>query len=228
MAPPQKTDSNEAGSDASFVFGISGHRDLVPSTVPELRQSLETVFASFCAAYPGRRFELLSPLADGADRLTAEVALAHGMRLLVPMPMDQAEYERDFVTGDSLDEFRRLLAAADRHWTVVEDSKASEARPAPGDTRPRRYANMGDFIARKSHVLILLWDGDQNAKLGGTGWVKQRREHWIRVADKGGCELSAPGYLETIRIVTPRLASRGKGKEQPRVEIIGKLPAASG
>lgn len=221
MAPSQKIDSGKATSDASFVFGVSGHRDLIPSTVPELRRGVETVFASYCAAYPGRRFELLSPLADGADRLAAEVALPHGMRLLVPMPMDQAEYERDFVTAASLDEFRRLLAVADRHWTVVGDSSAT-------DTRPQRYANIGDYIARRSHVLILLWDGQQNAKLGGTGWVKQRREHWVKVAEKEGCELSEPGYLETIQIVTPRLGSSGKGREQPRVEIIGKLPAVRG
>ena len=220
MPPSQKTEG--APREVAFVFGVSGHRDLVPSTLPELRRCLETVFASFCAAYPGRHFEVLSPLADGADRLAAEVALSQGMRLLVPMPMNQAEYERDFANGDSLNEFRRLLVAADRHWTVEEGSP-SGANLSQGDARARSYASVGDFIARKSHVLILLWDGKQNAKLGGTGWVKQRREHWMEVAEKEGGELTPPGYLETIQIVTPRLA--GEGKEQPRVEIIGRLPA---
>jgi hypothetical protein len=55
--------------------------------------------------------------------------------------------------------------------------------------------------------------------------VKERREQWVRIAEKEGKALSAPGYLDTIQIVTPRLGSHGKGMEQLRVEIIGKLPA---
>ena len=79
---------------------------------PSYDASSTCVFASFCAAYPHRTYELLSPLAEGADRLAAEVALARGIKLLVPMPMAQREYERDFVAQGSLDEFRRMLAAA--------------------------------------------------------------------------------------------------------------------
>src|SRR6478609_7219308 len=103
---------------AAFVFGVSGHRDLVAADVPELQRQLDRVFASFCAAYPDRTYELLSPLAEGADRLAAKVALARGIRLLVPMPMAQPEYERDFATGGSLDEFRRMVAAASTSWEL--------------------------------------------------------------------------------------------------------------
>ncbi len=44
------------------------------------------------------------------------------------------------------------------------------------------YAEVGDFIARHCHVLILLWDGSDNKKVGGTAWVKKRREHWVTAA----------------------------------------------
>src|SRR3954468_23899818 len=202
-----------------LVFGISGHRDLVASNLPELRRQLDTVLGSFCAAYPGYRFELLSPLAEGADRLAAEVALARGITLRVPMPMLQTEYERDFPDRESLEEFRRLLKAAQASW-VVQKEKASGG----ATLRDRQYAAVGDYIARASHVLILLWDGEQNDKVGGTGWVKMRRDFWLAHCDSAGSKLPPPGYLETIHIVTPREISLQSGEEPPRIQIIGKLP----
>ncbi|HKP92593.1 MAG TPA: hypothetical protein VJS88_01760, partial [Chthoniobacterales bacterium] len=83
---------------APFVFGVSGHRDLVATDEPELRRQVDKVFTAFAGAYSGRRFQLLSPLAEGADRLAAQTALARGITLLVPMPMAQADYEQDFTT----------------------------------------------------------------------------------------------------------------------------------
>src|SRR3954454_12699120 len=159
---------------APLIFGISGHRDLVESDLPELRRQLDTVFAAFCAAHPHHRFELLSPLAEGADRLAAEVALARGISLRVPMPMAQGDYEKDFPDRESLEEFRRLLKAAQASW-VVQTEKDS----AGATLRDRQYAAVGDYIAQASHVLILLWDGEQNDKVGGTGWVKTRRDFWL-------------------------------------------------
>ena len=74
---------------APFIFGVSGHRDLVAADLPELRKQIEIVFSRFRSGYPKARFELLSPLAEGADRVVAEVALAHGIKLLAPLPPPQ-------------------------------------------------------------------------------------------------------------------------------------------
>src|SRR5690349_6509110 len=92
-----------------FIFGVSGHRDAFSEDSAELRKQIRTVFDRFRLAYPNATFELLSPLAEGADRLAAEVALRGNIRLVVPMPMAPTEYERDFTTTNSLQDFRRLL-----------------------------------------------------------------------------------------------------------------------
>src|ERR1051325_1105609 len=92
-----------------FVFGVSGHRDVPAESLPELREQIRAVFDRFRSAYPGASYELLRPLADGADRAAAEVALGCGIRLIVPLPMAQSDYEQDFTTPESLAEFRRLL-----------------------------------------------------------------------------------------------------------------------
>jgi hypothetical protein len=201
---------------APFIFGVSGHRDLVAAELPELRKQIEIVFSRFRSEYPNARFELLSPLAEGADRVVAEVALTHGIKLLAPLPLPQAEYERDFGSAGSLEHFRRLLSSAESHWEVGSDS--SESRVA-------KYAAVGDYIARKSHVLILLWDGSDNKKVGGTAWVKQRREHWIKAAAKDGDEPAAFGYVQTVQIVTRRLAGAASAQDRPRVKIIEDSPS---
>lgn len=208
-------------SHAPFVFGVSGHRDLIRTDLPALRKQLQTVFDRFRSAYPNASFELLTPLADGADRVAAEVALAYGIKLAVPMPMAQSDYERDFTTGESLSEFRRLLATANSQWELSGD-QPNQSLLSDSNGRTQRYAAVGDFIARASHVLILLWDGRDNQKTGGTAWVKKRREHWVKLAEMQGTAPDVFGYLGTIHIVTPR--ETAAGPERPQIEIVGELP----
>jgi hypothetical protein len=204
--------SESAAGNSPFIFGVSGHRDVLESDALELQQRIRTVFDRFRLAYPQASFELLSPLAEGADRLAAEAALHCGIRLTVPLPMAQAEYERDFTAPQSLQEFRRLLDAA---ASVFEISSGAT------DDRAGKYAAVGDYIARRSNVLILLWDGQNNSKLGGTSWVRKRREHWIRISNPQDTGAGIFGYAGTIQIVTPRRAAA----VSPKIEIIGNLPS---
>jgi hypothetical protein len=184
-----------ARSDTAFVFGVSGHRDLVPADLPELRQQLRGIFRQSMSSQPNAMFQLLTPLAEGADRIAAEEALSLGIKLVVPMPMTQAEYERDFTSANSLEAFRQLLKTADVQFVVSDTTSTWE-----GDERTQRYAAVGDYIARKSHVLILLWDGKENQKIGGTAWVRMRRKRWAHVAKESG----AGSTLETIHVPTRR------------------------
>jgi 23S rRNA G2069 N7-methylase RlmK/C1962 C5-methylase RlmI len=124
---------------------------------------------------------------------------------------------------ESLGEFRRLLAEASSQWEVRDES-FNQRSLSEGQSRAQKYAAVGEFIARKSHVLILLWDGRDNQKVGGTAWVKKRREHWSKVAAQEGTAPDLFGYVGTIQVVTPRATADGRA--QPRVEIVGDLPPA--
>lgn len=201
-----------------IIFGVSGHRDLVIADVPQLRKHLLQIFAAFRAAYPHTPFRLLSPLAEGADRLVAEVALASEVDLFVPMPMKQQEYERDFPTAKSLAEFRTLLAMAEDRWEMPTPANSEI------ENRTRLYAELGDFIARHCHVLLLLWDGSDNKKVGGTAWVKKRREHWVTAASSPSRGLVPPCYGPTIQVVTPRVSGR---LPRPRPATMGELPPSA-
>lgn len=204
-------DCARTAGKAAFVFGVSGHRDPIDDDFPLLAKQIQTVFDCYRSAYPNVCFQLLSPLAEGADRIAAEVALQAGIGLVVPLPMPQAEYERDFATPESLNSFRELLAASVSVFAIPVNET---------DVQANQYAAVGEYIARRSNVLILLWDGRDNNKVGGTAWVKKRREHWSNLAKAGNSTLPPLGYIGTIQIVTPRRADPNR----PRIEIIGDLP----
>jgi hypothetical protein len=203
-----------AARRSTFTFGVSGHRDPFEEDASELQKQIGIVFDRFRSAHPNASFELLSPLAEGADRIAAEVALGTGMRLVVPLPMAQPEYERDFTTTESLHEFRRLLGAAASAFEVPSVQRGSRAS---------KYAAVGDYIARQSNAIILLWDGEDNSKMGGTAWVKKRRKHWTSLSRTDNNVPNAFGYAGTIQIVTPRRASTSR----PKIKIIGDLPKAA-
>jgi hypothetical protein len=191
---------------------------LLIADVPQLRDRLLQIFRCFRAAYPHTPFRLLTPLAEGADRLTAEVALACKIGLFVPLPMEQREYEQDFTAAESLTEFRALLARAESHWEIP-----TATNPGTG-SRTEQYAEVGDLIARHSHVLILLWDGGDNRKVGGTAWVKKRREYWVNAASDPFGGIGLLGYGPTIQVVTPRASGHSP---RPRPATIGELPPSA-
>src|SRR5205814_1378452 len=57
-------------------------------------------------------FTLVSPLAEGADQMAAEAALARGWQLQAVLPFDRDAYLADFNDEDSLARYRRLLDAS--------------------------------------------------------------------------------------------------------------------
>ena len=104
-----------------LVIGVTGHRDLRDQDVPTLEREIAAIIERLRHDYLHGDGEtpiiVLSSLAEGADRLVARVALAHGARLVAPMPMPIEEYRRDFEPGlkaGNAAEFDALAGAGDR------------------------------------------------------------------------------------------------------------------
>ncbi len=157
-----------------LVIGVTGHIDLLDSQSHReaLEHSVRSIFSDFRMTYPRTPLVLLSPLAEGADRLVARVALEKGLRLVVPLPMPQALYEADFKTAESKEEFRQFLERADTVVTLTSPGNygGDEIRE-----RNEQYAQVGAYIARHSHILIALWDEVTSEKVGGTAQIVQFR-----------------------------------------------------
>jgi hypothetical protein len=161
-----------------LVVAVTGHRDLVPAEIPQLRAQVRDCLVNLRNAYPGRIIAVMSALAEGADRLVAAEALALGMPLTVVLPMPREMYERDFVTAASQQQFAALCAAAVDLFELPLAAGSTEAVIAePGPGRSRQYAQAGVFMCAHCHVLLALWDGKDSDQLGGTSQVVRFHHH---------------------------------------------------
>src|SRR5919202_1962342 len=159
--------------------GVIGHRRLPddPLLVEQVDRALERV-RQLVPSSPDTpiRLAVVSPLAEGADRLVARMVLADPETLLeVALPLPLHDYQTDFTTEDSKREFESLLARAVR---VVE-------LPAC-ETRAEAYEQAGQYVVERCDVLIALWDGQPSRGKGGTAeiveWARERRgaPFWIQ------------------------------------------------
>ena len=119
------------------------------------------VYAGPANGPPRVELKIVSPLAEGADRLVAEEALRLGFELVAPLPFAQAEYEKDF--PGSVDAFR----------TLASSGRVIELDGARGAAETKSYEAVGRFVVRNCDLLIALWDGRQTGKQGGTAEITQ-------------------------------------------------------
>jgi hypothetical protein len=146
-----------------LVIAVTGHRNLVASEHDGIQQRIRELFTLLGERYPDTPIRLLTPLAEGADQLAAEVALECKVELEVPLPMPAAAYLEDFEDPVAIERFHALCKAAKRIF-VLPAGRA-------GMDRAERYAELGIFLASHCHVLLAVWDGKESAKLGGTSQV---------------------------------------------------------
>lgn len=163
---------DEPRAPTPLAVGVTGHRDLVDLERPMLRARIAELLDDLARDFPGLPLKALTSLAEGADRLFAEVALERGCALVAVLPMAPAEYERDFPDAASRQAFRDLLGRCE----VIELGPPRGA--APADTEPgrqARYAAAGMFIASHCQVLVALWDGKPPQHRGGTADIVSYR-----------------------------------------------------
>jgi len=213
------TDTGGPKGPLPLVLGITGHRDLRPEDGLALAAGVRGIFEELQARYQATSLVLLSSLAEGADRLAGRVALQLGVRLVVPLPMDQVDYENDFTTEASRIEFRDLCKSAARTFVIAH------VHGHHGEPPERAYLRAGAYVARNCQILIALWDGVHSRKAGGTSEI-------VRFKLEGVPEEFDPGlglfdHHETgpvIQIVTPRAGEPEPAGMLTRVE---HAPAAS-
>ena len=170
----------------AFRIGVTGTRDIPAAAEPTVRHAVADILDAVRAtvervaaipavsgiyASPQGRIvpflRIVSPLAEGADRLAAEVALKRGYVLDVALPFEQPEYERDF--PGSIDGFRKLLAHAGGRVLALDGAR--------GMDEWRSYEAVGRHVVRNCDVLLAIWDPDVPAKgRGGTEDTCRRRQ----------------------------------------------------
>ncbi len=183
--------------------GVTGHRlDVIPpkgedqplreavaEILKNIKQITSEIFAdrsntglqSYSNQAPSIR--VISPLAEGADRIVAEEALKLNteekplgsnteketlkpkVELQCPLPFPRKEYANDF-SSSSQEEFYSLLS--DSKPVVFELDG-----PTQKDRRDEAYQMVGHTVLRQSDLLIAIWDQERPSGCGGTGEIVQ-------------------------------------------------------
>lgn len=144
-----------------LVVAVTGHRDLPEHERDGVTKQAEKFLSDLMRDFAERRIEVMSPLAEGADRIVARVALDLGLELIAPLPMEQSEYRKDFQTAASRAEFDELCLQASQVLVL----------PAESTDRDQLYAQLGVFLSAHCHILLAIWDGKLGKRLGGTAQV---------------------------------------------------------
>ena len=161
-----------------LCVGVTGHRaDVLPKgSVPMLRDRIRDVLrrieesgrslfeaerGCFAGFQPKLRF--VSPVADGADQIAAEVALELGWELQAILPFERSAYRASLASDTARDQFDDLLGHADCLLELPGD---------PGHGLDA-YVMTGRATVAHCDVLIAIWDGKPPRGRGGTGEVVQ-------------------------------------------------------
>ena len=155
-----------------LYIGVSGHRDLKQSEIPHYQQQVHQILSRIVAEHPDRDVRILSPLADGADRLVVQVGRELGLEYEALLPLPSSLYEQDF-SPDSLEAYRQLLSGARVPPRVIPWGEGCTAENCAeyGEHRDRQYRLVGEAVVDQSEQMIFLWDGVRNHLVGGTAAI---------------------------------------------------------
>ena len=154
-----------------ITIGVTGHRNIHADAIEHISEQLKQLFSHFKQQFPETPLLILSPLAEGADQLVAQIALEMQLDIIAVLPMEKSEYQKDFANSAiNSDEntaikqsFNDLLGKAAYSKTLIDFD--------PIEHRDLCYANVGKWIVDQSDIVIALWDGNLETLTGGTGEV---------------------------------------------------------
>ncbi len=160
--------------------GVTGHRHVADPSGARDRciESLQAL------RRPHEEIEVWSSLAEGADRIVAELVPVAADALVAVLPLEPDDYRHDFSTHESRSQFDELIAAAQRVEVIGPDE---------GGTRESAYERAGLAIVEQCDVLLALWDGMPSRGRGGTADI-------VGVARERG---RAVIHVVVARAVTP-------------------------
>ncbi len=154
-----------------LVVAVTGHRDIVPAEVAGIQALTGAFFTDLREQFPELPIQLMSPLAEGAGRIVADVALTIGIELLIPMPMPRDLYTDDFETDNSMVEFDKLCSRGEVIELPLVAGNTLESIRYQGPERTSQYAQLGVFLSSHCQILLAVWDGKEINELGGTSAV---------------------------------------------------------
>ncbi len=188
---------------ALIRIGVTGHRDLKDSEL--IRRSIREALNEIENLINNLRynceytFSILSPLAEGADRLVAEEILKWPGKkgdfkpiLEAVLPFPETEYMLDFKTEVSKRAFKDLLDQAKSVKVLTQIGPRNAA-----------YEKVGRYIVNGCDLLIAIWDGSPGKGIGGTDdivdYALKRKRYIIWIDSERGKIRDYPDIKAKLR-----------------------------
>jgi hypothetical protein len=177
-------------------LGVTGHRldKLDGAAIARLKPAVGQAVARVArvAGRSAASLQVVSPLAEGADRLVASAALEQSAELVAALPFPRDAYRDDFADPASKAEFDALLSQAAAVVELPGERRDAAARAAA-------YAAVGRRVVDDSDMLIAIWNGDSPEGRGGTAEI---------VAYAGRCGRPVL-WFPTVAAAEPQLLMAG-------------------
>jgi hypothetical protein len=171
-----------------YKVGIIGHRDLLPTQKEENIQILKGHLLKLKREHSDKELVVVTPLAEGADRLLVYVAGMLGISYEVVLPMEKSLYMMDFSKLSRL-EFEKLLKGA-KSVRVIELYAGNTNRLIKENSiyRSFQYRQVGREIVDSCDEMIIMSDGIQNQKMGGTEDIANYAKLYDKIMYKIPCQ----------------------------------------
>jgi hypothetical protein len=160
-------------------IGVTGHRklpegkDLIKAVNDAIDLAISRSGYSAADRHTPLKLTVVSALAEGADRIVAREVLDRNGSLVCVLPVAKTDlelYRADFESEESKQEFDDLHGRAQQVIAPREHISPEQ--------RDAGYLWAGQEVARRSDVIIAIWDGQAPRGVGGTAdlilWLRNR------------------------------------------------------
>ena len=174
------------GYDAiPIIIGVTGHRDIFcgkendPEDCEEIKAQIEASIKEIISLCDKNTpVIMLNALAQGADMLCAEVAFDCGIPVYAVLPCEEEKYLLSFddcgCGRNHVEDKKRFYELLNKCTKVIISS--DQERLSKGvkesnfdNTESYDYRQLGIYMAKHSHFLFALWDGNESTNQYGCG-----------------------------------------------------------
>ena len=169
-------------------IGITGNRDISNEQSIFIKKNIEDFLKKSLENKNLEEITILTPLADGVDRIIADVVLDSffDMKILVPLPFGEEIYKNTFGKGlkinnisqeESIKEYENLLEKIKKHnkcddiyinLKFDKENYLNQNMDEQRKIRNEQYTLLGEYLIEKSDILIAVYDKNREIKKGGT------------------------------------------------------------
>ena len=189
-----------------FRIGVTGHRPhKLNLSDADLVRAIDDALADIVKKHSGARLIIVSPLAEGADRLVAQRAMKKfGMVLHVPLPLPFELYQTDFSSRESVEEFKAMVGTAEVYFELPmrfgnQQELTSHIDGSVNEKRNNQYALAGAYMVQYCDEMLAVYDGKPEGGVGGTGQIVR----WRKAASPDDEFLSRSNFFITPEIKPP-------------------------